>query len=173
MKKLLFIVLALLLGFGVSYAANIPVVVDPSAYPEVWTQEVYNDAGSNLTSGSIVVWDYTDSDMYNIENRKMYVTTTTTVDDIAVAGIVVDPTLYNGEVGTIAIRGPVACKVTGTVTAGLALATSATAGVVGPYSNTGADDGYVGFSIAATTNATLGGGADIGIVFVEPGIAPD
>lgn len=173
MRKFLFIVLALLLTWGVANAANIPMGVDPSAGPEIWTMEVYNDSGSNLTSGSVVVWDYTDTDMSYIQNRKMYVTTTTTLDDVAVAGVIVDPTIANGDVGTIAIRGPVAAKKTGTVTAGLVLATSGTAGVVGPYSNTSNDDGYLGFSIAATTSSVYGGGKDIVLVFVEPGLAPD
>jgi hypothetical protein len=173
MKKFLFLVLALLFGMGVCYAAGIPVTVDPENGYEVWTVEVYNDAGSALTSGTVVVWDYTDTDMSTIQNRKMYVTTTTTIDDIAVAGVVVDPSIPASSVGTIAIYGPVPCRVTGTVTAGLALATSATAGVVGPYSNTGADDAALGFSVAATTNTTYGGGTDIGIVFVEPSIQAD
>ena len=171
MKKLL--VLAILSISGIAFGAGIPVGVDPANGPEIWTMEVFNDSGGSLTSGSIVVWDYTDTDMSAIGSRKMYVTTTTTVDDIAVAGITVDPTIANQTVGTIAIRGPVAARVTGTVTAGLGLSTSATAGVTGPYTGTGNDDGAVGFSIAATSSATAGGGADIGIVFVEPSLQLD
>ena len=173
MKKYLFIVLALLLTFGVCQAANIPVLVAPQDFPEVWTQEVYNDSGSALTSGSIVVWDYTDTDMANIANRKAYITTTTTVDDIAVAGIVVSPSIAAGDVGAIAIYGPVRARVTGTVTAGLALSTSATAGVVGPYSNTSADDGVIGWSIDNDTSGQAEGGTNIGVVFVNPSVVAE
>jgi hypothetical protein len=175
MMKKLFLVLALLSLSGVAFAANIPVAVDPSAGPEIWTQEVFNDAGSALTSGSVVVWDYTDTDMSNIENRKMYVTTTTTADDIAVAGVVVDPSIANQDVGTIAIRGPVVTlsAANGGITAGTAVGTTTTAGKTAGYANTGADDGCLGFVVAATTNASLGGGSNLPIVFVEPSVAPD
>lgn len=172
MKKL-FVLLAILSFSGIAFGASIPSVVSPADGPEVWTVEVYNDSGSALTSGSIVVWDYTDTDMSSIANRKMYVTTTTTVDDVACAGIVVSPSIAAGDVGAIAIYGPVPCRVTGTVTAGLGLATSATAGVVGPYSNTSNDDAAVGMSVAATTSSNLGGGGDIGIVFVNPSLQLD
>lgn len=174
MKKLLFVIFALLLCVGVANAAGIPQGVDPSAGPEIWTQEVYNDSGSALTSGSVVIWDYTDSDMYDLDLRKAYVTTTTTVDDIATAGVTVDPTIANGDVGTICIYGPVKARATGTVTAGLAIGTSATAGVVGPYSNTSTDDAVVGWSVDANTAAdSPEGGSNIMVVFVNPSVQGD
>ncbi len=174
MKKILFSILAILFMVGIANAAGIPLVVDPQNGPEVWTQVVFNDSGSTLTSGSVVVWDYTDSDMYDLDLRKMYVTTTTTVDDIAVAGVTTTGSCADQTNCTIAIRGPVKCRVTGTVTAGLALSTSATAGVVGPYTSTGTDDGALGFSIDANTVAdSPEGGAAIGVVFVEPSIQAD
>lgn len=173
-KKILFIALAILLGYGIANAAGIPTVVDPANSPEIWTQEVFNDSGSALTSGSIVVWDYSDSDMYDLDLRKPYVTTTVTVDDIAVAGITVDPSIADQSTGTICIYGPVKAKATGTVTAGLALSTSATAGTLGPYSNTSSDDGVVGWSVDANTAADSSeGGNDIVVVFVNPSIVAE
>ena len=175
MRKLLLLTLAILfVASGVAFSAGIPTAVDPANGPEIWTQEVYNDSGSTLTSGSIVVWDYTDSDMYDLDLRKAYVTTTTTVDDISVAGITVTPSIAAGAVGAICIYGPVKAKATGTVTAGLALATSATAGTLGPYSNTSTDDAAVGWSVDANTAAdSAEGGAGIVVVFVNPSIQAD
>ena len=129
MKKYLFVILALLLMCGVAnvYAAGIPVTVDPQNGPEVWTQEVFNDSGGALTSGSVVIWDYTDSDMYAIGSRKMYVTTTTTADNVAVAGVVVDDSIADQTVGTIAIYGPVkAISTIGGSTTGSILGTGGT-----------------------------------------------
>ena len=175
MKKSLLFVLALLLCVGVSQAANIPTAVDPQNYPEIWTMEVFNDSGSTLTSGSVVVWDYTDSDMTELANRKMYITTTTTADDIATAGITVDPSIANQDVGTICIFGPVKARiVSGTVaTAGVALATSTTAGRLGNYAGAGNNDACLGWSIQASTDAEDEGGADISTVFVNPTILAD
>lgn len=174
MRNLFIALVAILFIAGIANAAGIPTVVDPENGPEVWTQEVFNDSGSALTSGSIVVWDYTDSDMFDLDLRKAYVTTTTTIDDIAVAGITVTPSIPNQSVGAIAIYGPVKAKATGTVTAGLALSTSATAGVLGPYSNTSNDDAVVGFSVDANTSAdSPEGGTNIVVVFVRPSIQAD
>ncbi len=178
MKKLLFVILALLFTMGVAnvYAAGIPMIVDPSNGPEVWTQEVFNDSGSTLTSGSIVVWDYTDSDMYDLDLRKMYITTTTTADSIATAGITVDPSIPDQTEGTICIYGPVKARIVAgtTATAGVALATSSTAGRLGNYAGSGNDDAVLGWSIDADTSSDSSeGGTDIVVVFVNPSIQAD
>jgi hypothetical protein len=131
--------------------------------------EVYNDSGGALTSGSVVVWDYTDDDMYKIENRKMYITTTTTADDIAVAGVVVDDSIPAGSVGTIAIYGPVKAKASNSgVTAGYIVGTGTTEGTCDNYSNTGDNDGTLGWGIRANSEGTKGGGTNIPIIFVNP-----
>ena len=174
MRKNLFIVLALLLTMGVANAAGIPLGVDPSEGPEIWTQQVYNDSGSTLTSGTVVVWDYTDSDMYDLDLRRAYVTTTTTADNIAVAGVSVTPSWANGDVGSICIYGPVRARATGTVTAGLAIGTSGTAGVVTGYANTSTDDAVVGWSVDADTLAdSAEGGPTIMVLFVNPSVQAD
>jgi hypothetical protein len=178
MKKYLFIILALLLTMGVAnvYAAGIPLGVDPASGPEIWTQLVYNDSGSALTSGSVVVWDYTDSDMYDLDNLKMYITTTTTADNIAVAGIVVSPSIAAGDVGAICIYGPVkAMDVAGTTdTAGLVVGTSTTAGKLGNFAGAGNDDAALGWVIDENTLAdSPEGGTDTIVVFVNPSIQAD
>jgi len=176
MKKVLFVILAILCVSGMAYGAGIPSSVDPQNGPEIWTQEVFNDSGSTLTSGTAVVWDYTDSDMYDLDLRKMYITTTTTVDDIATAGVTVDPSIANQTVGTICIYGPVRCltAASATVTAGTAIGTSATAGKVGSYSNTSADDACIGWSVDANTVAdSVEGGGNIMVLFVNPSVQAD
>ncbi len=175
-KKFLFIALAILLGYGIAFAAGIPTVVDPANGPEIWTQEVFNDSGSALTSGSIVVWDYTDSDMYDLDLRKAYITTTTTADDIAVAGITVDPSIADQSTGTICIYGPVKGRIVSgtTATAGVTLATSSTAGRMGNFAGSGNDDAAVGWSVDADTKTdSPEGGTDVVVVFVNPSIQAD
>src|SRR3990167_4679959 len=177
MKKFLlsFTLIALLLGLSRNaYSSGIPLATDPTNTPEIWTQEVYNDSGSDLTSGSVVVWDYTDSDMYDLDLRKSYITTTTTADNIAVAGVTVTPTCVAGSECAIAIYGPVKAKATGTVTAGLAIGTSTTAGSVTGYANTSTDDAVVGWSVDADTAAdSPEGGTDIMVLFVNPSVQAD
>ena len=175
-KKFLFIALAILFTVGIANAAGIPTVVDPANGPEIWTQEVFNDSGSALTSGSVVVWDYTDSDMYDLDLRKMYVTTTVTADDIATAGITVDASIPDQSVGTICIYGPVKARIVSgtTATAGVTLATSSTAGRLGNYAGSGNDDAALGWSIDEDTKTdSPEGGTDIVVVFVNPSIQAD
>ena len=175
MKKLL-VILAILSISGIAYGAGIPVTVDPQNAPEIWTQEVFNDSGGALTSGSIVVWDYTDSDMYDLDLRKMYITTTVTADDIATAGITVDPSIPDQTVGTICIYGPVKGRIVAgtTATAGLTLGTSTTAGRMGNYAGAGNDDAAVGWVIDENTSAdSPEGGNDIVVIFVNPSIQAD
>jgi len=175
MKKISILAILFMLGIAsIALAAGIPLAADPKNLPEIWTQEVYNDSGSDLTSGSVVVWDYTDSDMYDLDLRKSYITTTTTADNIAVAGVTVTPTCVAGSECAIAIYGPVKAKATGTVTAGLAIGTSTTAGSVTGYANTSTDDAVVGWSVDADTAAdSPEGGTDIMVLFVNPSVQAD
>ena len=169
MKKLL-VILAILSLTGIAYGAGIPLVADPENAPEVWTQEVYNDSGGTLVSGDVVVWDYTDSDMYNIDELNMFVTTTTTADDIATAGVIVDSSVPDQTEGTIAIYGPVKARSSiGGTTAGQGVGTATTAKHCDGYSNTGANDGILGWCIYATSDPSKGGGNNIPIIFVKPG----
>lgn len=162
MKKYFLFVLALLLSIGVANAAGIPAVVDPLNAPEVWTQEVYNNAGSNLTSGTVVVWNMaSDTTDASYAYRTSWVSTTTTADDILVAGIVVDDVIPTATVGTIAIYGPVYARVADSsdaVTAADLVGTYTTAGLVGDFGGAAADVASLGFCIyAAPVSASYGG----------------
>ena len=165
-KKYLFIVLALLLMFGVANAANIPMVLDPQNAPEVWTTEVYNNSGATLTSGMVVVWDSaTDTTDASYAYRTSWVTTTSTADLINVAGVVVDGTIVAGDVGTIAIYGPVytlcadnADGVTQYYTVGTA---NGVTGQCGDYS-AGNNTGVLGWAIASgPVDTAYGGGGGV------------
>jgi len=104
MKRLLLITaLVLLMAVGFVYAANISRVVDPQNQKEIWTTQVYNNAGKALTVGEVVVWEISAS----TGDNDNYVTVTTTADTAIVAGIVYPAGIADGENGTIAIYGMV------------------------------------------------------------------
>jgi len=109
MKKLLLVIVAALLFTGTVYAAGIPLAVDPKNSPEVWTQEVYNNSSSILTSGTVVMWDcVSDTTDANFAYRTSWVKkATATAELISTAGVVIDPSIPAYTEGTIAIYGPV------------------------------------------------------------------
>lgn len=153
----------LLLGLsGIAYGAGIPMASDPLNAPEVWTMEVYNNSGSALTSGSVVVWDNeADSTDTSFAYRTMWINTTTTADDIQVAGVVIDPSIPASSEGTIAIWGPVYAIVADSsdaVTAYDLVGTYTTAGYCGDFAGGGADNGTLGYCILASPVATTLGG---------------
>ena len=169
MKKYLFVIFAILISFGIANAAGIPVTVDPANGPEIWTVEVFNDSGATLQSGATVVWDLTDTDMSAIDARKMYVTTTTSADSVAVAGVVVDPTILDQSQGTIAIWGPVAVRelTNGSMNASELVGTATTAQRATDFTGSAADNGVLGVCAVDNTDPTKGGGQDVAIVFVD------
>jgi hypothetical protein len=115
MKKFYSMLFALLLVCGVAYATNIPSVVEPSnGGPEFWILSVYNNSGTALDTGDIVIWDVSSS----TGDDDNWVTTTTTASTQLAAGIVYPKDIGVGETGTIAIRGPVQVDVMGVVTNG-------------------------------------------------------
>ena len=125
MKKLFLSLLALLLMAGVSVAASVPEAVDPVNGPEVWVTSVYNNSGSTLSAGDVVVWDIASS----TGDNDNYVTTTTTTDTGIVAGVVWPAAIVAGASGSIAIRGAVTTNTTTpTIGANTAVCTGATAG---------------------------------------------
>ena len=183
MRKIFLLALAISLISGVAFAAGIPTVVDPQNEPEVWTMEVYNNSGSALTSGTVVVWDMaSDSTDVNYAYRTMWITTTSTNDYIRVAGVVVDDSIAAASQGTIAIRGPVYTRCadsTDSLTAdqvvGCANGVAGQAGEYGTANNTG----ILGWCIYASPVAVAYGGygeADgfdgiILPIFVNPHVA--
>lgn len=105
MRKLLTAALllgGLLAGAGDAFAMKCPTMVGPTT-KLACTQEVYNDSGSDLTSGTVVVWDNDDTE-YD-RNGYPYVTTTTTADLMHVAGVVADNNCISGTMCQIVVRG--------------------------------------------------------------------
>ena len=107
MKKLLLSLVAILALAGVALAANIPSVVDPQNGPETWLTAVYNNSGSTLDVGDVVVWDIGSS----TGDDDNYVTTTTTASTQIVAGVVYPAAIAAASTGSIAIKGIATCDV--------------------------------------------------------------
>ena len=103
MKKLLALTILLTLGMGSSvWAEHCPEVVSSeTAY--VCTQEVFNDSGSTLTSGTVVVWDQADTD-FNTSGRP-YVIATTTADDPWTAGVMLTGSCPDQQLCEMVTRG--------------------------------------------------------------------
>lgn len=161
MKKLI-VVLAILSLSGIAFAAGIPTAVDPKNTPEVWTMEVYNGGATALTSGTVVSWDFnsvTTPAAYT--DRVMQITSSSTNDDIRVAGVIVDASIAAYSTGTIAIWGPVyalTANSTDAVTASHAVGVAN--GVAGQCGDSagGTNTATLGYCIAATSNTTANGG---------------
>ena len=169
MKKLVISLTILLLGVaGLVNAAGIPTAVDPQNTPEVWTMEVYNAGTAALTSGTVVCWDFnsvTTPAAYT--DRVMRVIgTSTTNDDIRVAGVVVDASIPAAGVGTIAIWGPVyalCANSSDALTASHAVGqANGVAGQCGDSAG-GTNTATLGYCIAATSNTAANGGMGGGV----------
>ncbi len=162
MKKLLLSLLAVLLLTGTVYAAGIPLAADPLNYPEVWTQEVYNNSGSALTSGTVVMWDcVSDSTDASFAYRTMWITTSQTAEDINTAGVVIDPSIPASTEGTIAIYGPVytICSDSGdALTANDEVGSSATAAGTAGHAATASGGATLGWCIYGIPVSTSYGG---------------
>ena len=126
MKKYLISLLSLLLVTGVAFGASIPSGVNPKEGPEIWLTEVYNNSGTALDAGDVVVWDIGSS----TGDNDNYVTTTTTKDTALVAGVVYPAGIAASASGSIAIRGVVDCDLLAAqdAAAGSFICTSGTAG---------------------------------------------
>ena len=133
MTRILLAIL-LMLGMGSTvWADAIPINVDATTLARR-TQIVFNDAGSDLTSRSVVVWDNDDTEFGRSGYR--YVTTSTTVDDIWVAGVTTDATCVDQTLCEIVVEGPAITRIaqtTDAITEDLLVATSTVAGQAGDY----------------------------------------
>lgn len=102
--KLSLLSILLLLGMtGVSFAISIPEVDDAKNGPQVVLIGVYNNSGSTMDVGDVAIWQVASS----TGDNDNYVTTTTTSDTYLVAGVVYPADIAAGDIGTIAVRGPV------------------------------------------------------------------
>lgn len=121
----LFALLVIASGANLAHAIGIPSSEDPKDGPAVWTVPVYNNSGSTLDVGDVVVWDIGSS----TGDDDNYVTTTTTADTALVAGVVYRNDIAAGDTGTIVVHGVVDVDVlAGLQSAGGIACTSATAG---------------------------------------------
>jgi len=103
MLNSLFALLVIASGANMAHAIGIPNVEDPKGGPAVWTVPVYNNSGSTLDVGDVVVWDIGSS----TDDDDNYVTTTTTADTALVAGVVYRNDIAAGDTGTIVVHGVV------------------------------------------------------------------
>ena len=165
MKKFLVLLgLALTLASGSVWAGGYPTTQD-STTPFRLTAIVYNDSGSTLTSGTVVIWDNDDTEFD--DNGQPYVTTTTTADDDWVAGVTLTPSCLNQSLCEIVIYGPVAtlcADATDAVAEDTAVSSSSVAGQCGDY-GTGANTSSLGILMGDDGAASDG---EVDMVFVNP-----
>lgn len=142
--------LAILLALGMgttAWADAITLNVDSTTLARR-TRIVFNDSGSDLTHGSVVVWDNDDTEFGR--NGYPYVTTTTTVDEPWVAGVTTDDTCTDQSLCEIVVEGPVVARIAGStdnVTEDTLVGTTTVAGQVGDYTaaaNTCALGNFIG-----------------------------
>ena len=104
MKKLFILTALFVMGGSLEAMAigNCPTTVSPNL-PYQCVTSVYNDSGSDLTSGTVVVWDNDDTEFDR--TGLPYVTTSSTADSMWVAGVILDPTCAAGNMCTIVTEG--------------------------------------------------------------------
>ena len=134
---------------------------------------VYNDSGSTLQSGAVVIWDTGNTDPVDA-SLGTWVTTTTSADDALVAGVVVGQSIIDQGIGTICVYGPcyalwAATTDGGTDAVGTALGTTTVAGQYGVGSNLGvALETSANSDSGALGTATSGGDFKRMLIFVNP-----
>ena len=144
MRTLLAVFALLLAGSGVAWADGFTQVVG-STTVATRTRTVFNDSGSSITSGEIVVWDNDDTEFDR--TGYPYVTTTTSTDSPWVAGVVVDgATCADQGLCEIVVEGMAIVKVADATDAAVEdtlLSTSAVDGQAGDWGN-GDDTCFLG-----------------------------
>jgi len=144
MKKLLALAILLSLGMGsTAYADGMTDVVGATTLART-TRTVFNDSGSTLTSGTVVIWDNDDTEFD--DSGYPYVTVTTTADDDWVAGVLVTGSCPNQALCEIVVDGPaltLCADATDAVAEDTAVATSTVSGQCGDY-GTGANTSSLG-----------------------------
>ena len=136
------------------------------------TATVYNDSGSDLTSGSVVIWDNDDAEFDR--TGYPYVTTTTTADVDWVAGVTLDPTCVNGTLCEIVTYGWAWTRIADSTDAAVedtTVSTTTVAGMAGDWDG-GANECYLGLVAELYdryTNTDIGTDTAVYPVFVNPG----
>ena len=109
MRKFFAVVALLLAGSGVAFADSMPQVVNSTTNP-TWTKTVYNDNGSTIVSGEIVIWDNDDTEFDR--SGYPYVLKTTSADSPWVAGVVAPGEICpDQQLCEIVVEGPTIVKV--------------------------------------------------------------
>lgn len=129
---------------------------------------VFNDSGSALTSGTVVIWDTGNTDPDDA-GFGYWVTTTTSADSNLVAGVVLSDSIPDQGVGTIVTYGPAYARHAfstdgATDTVGTAIGTTTVAGEYG--TGTG-----LGVKLETTANSDSGdrvGDNKLMLIFVNP-----
>ena len=129
---------------GQAFADAIPDVVGSTTNAQ-WKQTVFNDTGSAITSGMIVVWDNDDTEFDR--SGYPYVTTTTTTDSPWIAGVVAAGlNCPDQSLCEIVVKGPAIVNAADTTDAFVEdtlVSTSAVAGQAGDWGN-GDDTCFLG-----------------------------
>ena len=164
MKKLTLLGLALLASSTIYVNAGSITTGQDAQTPFRITATVYNDSGSNLTSGTVVIWDNDDTEFDNTAHP--YVTTTTSGDSPWVAGVMLTNVCNAGQLCEIVIRGATITLCAGTSDACVEdtlVSTSSVAGSAGDYAP-GDNTCSLGMAMASAT----GSNTDDVMVNVQP-----
>ncbi len=155
MRKLLAVLALLLAGSGVAFADSIlQTVGSTTSGAGRLTATVFNDSGSALTSGQVVVWDHDDTE-YDGRGYPQ-VTTTATADDEHTAGVVLNGSCPDQALCEIVTRGWASARTAAsTLTEDTVVSTSTTAGNIGD-ATAGNNKCYLGVlnSYTSTEDAT-------------------
>ena len=131
MRTLLLVAALLLAGQGVVFADSLNTVVNETTTGAGRiTVTVFNDAGTTIVSGAVVVWDTDDTEYDN--TGYPYITTTTTADDIDTAGVMLTGSCTDQTLCEIIVAGwaPTFVSVA-TLTEDTLVSTSTTASSIG------------------------------------------
>lgn len=145
MKKYLsLIVLAGLVLASATIVFAHTIAYNPEDTMSYMTVPVYNNSGSTLSAGAVVVWDIGSSSLDN----DAWVTTTTSADTSIVAGIIWPYAIDAGKPGSMAVWGLAECDMGAfAVSAGTPICTSTSAGTAG---NCGSERAMIGITGTAT-----------------------
>jgi hypothetical protein len=174
MKKLLALATLFTLGLaGNVFADGMRNVVGPTTEGAARiTVSAYNDSGSDLTSGTVVIWDNDDTEFDR--TGYPYITTVAGADSDWIAGVTLDPTCISGTMCEVVIYGWAWTRIadsTDGVAEDTTVSTSSVAGLAGDW-GASANTCYLGILTEAYDRYT---GTDIGTdtavypVFVNPG----
>lgn len=181
MKKILFVILAVLFTCGIANATGIPVTVDPKNYPTVWTEQVYNNSSSAVTSGFIVQWDFatSDSSVNAYDDMCPWVKINATDEGIWQAGVVpYGNNIAATSTGSIIIKGPAYVHVGTTAVVADSLAASDTTGHASAFDGGADNEASIGtvISITGLTYGPDGGAEGVNawcLIYVNPMVQDD